>query len=144
MVKRKFSSFCTENGSYGQRKHKIEWHLTSEVECCKHQVWMISTVQWEKRLQTMKPYLSGRKKDIGVQQGADSISTMYHIWAKFMEKYTYQAAVNQSSNVKMGKDEENENHGEQWIMTEDFLFLLRCPLIFWSSNFLIESRLSLL
>lgn len=30
-----------------------------------------------------------------------------------MEKYTYQAAVNQSSNVKMGKDEENENHGEQ-------------------------------
>lgn len=30
-----------------------------------------------------------------------------------MAKYTYQTAMNQNSNVKMGKDEENEKIGEQ-------------------------------
>lgn len=44
---------------------------------------------------------------------SSSISTMYHIGTKFMAKYTYQTAVNPNSNVKLGKDEDDENIGEQ-------------------------------
>ena len=41
-----------------------------------------------------------------------------------MEKYIYQTAINQNSNLKMGKEEENENIGDQWLMTGELLFII--------------------
>lgn len=44
-----------------------------------------------------------------------------------MAKYTYQTAVNPNSNVKLGKDEDDENIGEQWVMTREMFV---CLLVF--------------
>lgn len=41
-----------------------------------------------------------------------------------MEKYTYQTAENQNSNLQMGKEEKNENTGDQLLMTGELLFMI--------------------
>lgn len=40
--------------------------------------------------------------------------------------------MNQNSNVKMGKDEENEKIGEQWIMTGEMFV---CMFVFYDSAY---------